>query len=151
MTALRPAVVMSLRSSSVAIRRLESTPRISLISGDGHRLLVGDDGQGFKRRQRKADRRLQALGEGAHHVVLLGLGGHAVAARHLADFNAVVRRAVFGDEFLERCAHARLRRRFGGAFLFGKRGLFDQLNDLFQRDRRFGRVHNRFDLGFKTH
>ena len=57
------------------------------------RLLVGDDRQRFERGQRQPDRRLQALGERAHQVVLLGLGGHAVSAGNLADFDAVVSRA----------------------------------------------------------
>ena len=59
--------------------------------------------------------------------------------------------AVFDDQFFERRAHTRFRSRFVGVSLFGERGLFDQLKDLFQRGWRFGRVHNRFDLGFKTH
>ena len=55
----------------------------------GDRLLVGDDGQGFERGQRKTERRLQTFGEGPHHVVLLGLGGHAKSTRNLADLDAV--------------------------------------------------------------
>ena len=91
------------------------------------------------------------LAKARDHVVLLGLSRHAVAAGDLADLDAVTGCAVFDDQFFERRAHTRFRSRFVGVSLFGERGLFDQLKDLFQRGWRFGRVHNRFDLGFKTH
>jgi len=66
-----------------------------------HRLLIGDHSQRLQRLQGEADRRLQALGECAHHVMVLRLGGHPVAARHLADFNAVIFACVVGNERFE--------------------------------------------------
>ena len=46
-------------------------------------------------------RRLQALGEVDDHVVMLGLGGHAIAASDLADLHAAIGGRVFGGELFE--------------------------------------------------
>jgi hypothetical protein len=72
--------------------------------GRGDRLLVGDDGQGFQRRQRELERRLQALDKEPHRVVALGLGGHAVAAGDLANLDAAIVGGVGGDQFVEQLA-----------------------------------------------
>jgi hypothetical protein len=111
--------------------------------GRGDRLLVGDDGEGFQRRQREPDGRLQALGEGAHRVVMLGLGGHAEAVGDVADLHAAVFAGVVLDELVDGGFDDALRlvAGFGG----------DQLGDLVERDRLFGGVDDGFDLGFSAH
>src|SRR5213082_1227223 len=73
--------------------------------GRSDRLLVGDDGEGFQGRQREPDGRLQALGEGAHRVVMLGLGGHAEAVGDVADLHAAVFAGVVLDELVDGGAH----------------------------------------------
>ena len=58
-----------------------------------------------------SDRRIggfRLFAKRAYHIVLLGLGRHAVAAGDLADFDAMLARAVLGDEFFERGTDARL-------------------------------------------
>src|SRR5437660_694162 len=44
----------------------------------------------LERREGETDRRLQALGERANHIVLLGFCRHAVAARDLTNLNAMI-------------------------------------------------------------
>ena len=117
--------------------------------GHGDRLLVGDHGQSLERRQREPNRRLQALGEIADHVMLLGLGGHAISARDLANLDAAVGSSAIVDQFLKRDADARLDLILGRAF--GNRRLFQQLDNVVERDRRFRRINNRFEFRFKTH
>ena len=56
MTALRPAVVISLRESSVP-KTADVVHAANFVDlGRGDRLLVGDDGQGFQSRQRELER-----------------------------------------------------------------------------------------------
>ena len=61
-------------------------------------LLVGDHGEGFERRHRQAQRRLQALDEVAHHVVMLRLGVELLAAGDVADFDAAIVGLIGGDQ-----------------------------------------------------
>ena len=81
--------------------------------------------------------------------MLLGLGGHAISAGDLADFNATVGSSVVVDQFFERDADARLDLILGRAF--GHRRLAHQLDNVIERDRRFRRVNNGFKFRFKTH
>ena len=46
-------------------------------------------------------RRLEALHEAAHGVVVFGFGGHAVSAGDLANFHSSLAVAVVGDEFVQ--------------------------------------------------
>ena len=55
----------------------------------GDRLLVGDYGQGFQRRQGKLQWGLEALDELADGVVVLRLGGHLVSACDFPDCQPV--------------------------------------------------------------
>ena len=77
-----------------------------MISGRGHRLLVGDHRQRLERRQRELQRRLQALDEAADRVVVLGLGGHLVAAGDFADGDAVLGLIELRDQLLEKGVHS---------------------------------------------
>src|SRR5579884_1268537 len=141
MTSLRPEVVMSLRSSSVAITPLESATNFTdLRHGDG--LLVSDNGKCFECLQRKANRRLQAFGECTYEIVLLGLGGHAISAGDLAELNAMRIGRVFGAEFLYRDHYCLAQ--FG--VVGDARGFLDERNDLVQGDRRFSSVDDGFDV-----
>ncbi len=81
--------------------------------------------------------------------MLLGLGGHAISARDLADLDAAVGSSVVVDQFLKRDADVRLDLFFGRAF--GNRRLIQQLDDVIERDRRLRRVNNGFKFRFKTH
>jgi len=75
--------------------------------GYSDRLFVSDDGECFQCLQRQSDWRLQALGEGHDDVVVLGLGGHAIAACDLPDFHAAVAGSVVGSEFVDDAGKAR--------------------------------------------
>ena len=79
--------------------------------------------------------------------MLLGLGGHAVSASDLADFNAVDVQRILDLEFSDRKHY--LRPQFGA--IGGLRGIFDERDNLVGRDRRFRRVDDGFDFGFKAH
>ena len=59
-------------------------------------LFVGDDGECFERLERQLQRRFERLDEAADGVVILGLGGEAVAAGDFADFDAAVVAGVVG-------------------------------------------------------
>src|SRR5208282_2703822 len=119
--------------------------------GHRDRLLVGDDGKRLERRKRQPEGRFQALGESAHHVVLLGLGGHAVSAGDVADFDSVVCAGVIRDEFFERGANARLDFRSVDARSLRKQRLLHQRENLVKRDGNFRRVNDSFELGSETH
>src|SRR6185503_14837946 len=69
-------------------------------------LLVRDHGQGFERREREPDRRLQALGKITDNVVMLRLGGHAISARDLANLDAAIGSSAIVGQFLKRDADA---------------------------------------------
>ena len=79
--------------------RVDAANFVDLRGGD--RLLVGDDGQSFQRRQRELERRLQALHKSADGVVALGLGGHAIAAGDLANLDSAIVGGIVGDELVE--------------------------------------------------
>ena len=131
---------------------LESTPRISLISGTVDRLLVRDDRQRLKRGQRQPDRRLQALGKGPHYVMLLGLGGHAVSAGHLADLRCRASDPAYSAVSSSRAARTRdLIVVASSAAPSLAADSFVKLDQLIERDRRFRRVNYGFEFGFKTH
>ena len=74
--------------------------------GRGDGLLVGDHGQGFQRRQRKLERRLEALDEAADGLVVLRLGGHLEAAGHFPDADAVLRLVEFRHQLAEQSLNA---------------------------------------------
>jgi len=40
-------------------------------------------------------------GKAAHHLVLLGLGGHAIPASYLANLNAMIGTAIVGGQFFQ--------------------------------------------------
>jgi hypothetical protein len=63
-------------------------------------LFVGDDGEGFEGLESELERRLEGFDEAADGVVVLRLGGEAVAAGDLADLDAAVvgLGGVVGDE-----------------------------------------------------
>ena len=107
-----------------------------MISGPGDRLLVGDHGQGFQRRQRELQRRLQALDEVADGFVMLRLGGHLVAAGDFADGDAVPGLVEFRDQLVEQ-------------FLDPLRGLLQGGGDLRQRQRLIGHVDDGFEDGLE--
>ena len=69
--------------------------------GRGDGLLVGDDGEGLEGLEGELQGRLQRFDEAADGVVVLGLGGEAVAAGDLADLEAAVGGGVVGDELVE--------------------------------------------------
>ena len=69
--------------------------------GGGDGLLVGDDGEGFEGLEGELQGRLEGFDEAADGVVVLGLGGEAVAAGDLADLEAAVGGGVVGDELVE--------------------------------------------------
>ena len=81
--------------------------------------------------------------------MLLGLGGHAISARDLADLNATVGSSVVVDQFLKRDADTRLDLIVGCAF--GDRRFIQQLDNVIERDRRLRRINNGFKFSFKTH
>ena len=81
--------------------------------------------------------------------MMLGLGGHAISARDLANLDATVGSSVIVDQFLKRDADARLDLILGRAF--GDRRLIQQLDNVIERDRRFRRINNGFEFRFKTH
>src|ERR1035438_4871868 len=123
-------------------------------SGHGHRLLVSNHRQGFERRQRKPDGRLQAFREGADYLMLLRLGRHAISARYLADLNAVVGCAVFSDKFFQTRAHTGLHLRlvrclFTCSFRDDRR--LYELDHLLESDWRLRRIDDGFELSFEGH
>src|SRR6185312_12796900 len=67
-------------------------------------LFIGHDGQRFQRLQRKLQRRFQRLDEAADGVVILGLGGEAVAAGNFADFDTAPVAGVVGHELVKKRA-----------------------------------------------
>ncbi len=69
--------------------------------GGGDGLFVGDYGEGFEGLEGELEGRLEGLDEAADGVVVLGLGGEAVAAGDLADLEAAVAGGVVGDELVE--------------------------------------------------
>ncbi len=83
--------------------------------------------------------------------MLLGLGGHAIAAGDLADFDAVSGDGVVGDQFFDGGANARAD--FGGVDFrgLGEDRVLDERDDLVERNRDFGRVDDGFELGFERH
>ncbi len=82
--------------------------------------------------------------------MLLRLGGHAVPAGNLPNFNSVGGRAIVGHEFFQRSAD--LRFNLGIVrHTFGDHSLFHEQHDVVERDRRLRRVNNRFKFCFKTH
>src|SRR5690242_9673771 len=82
--------------------------------------------------------------------MLLGLGGHAISTGDLADFDTMIGRTVIGDKFIQGSADA-------GSHIGVIAGSFSEkrvpykLHDLIQRDRRFRRIDNSFEFGFKAH
>src|SRR5438067_4718247 len=80
--------------------------------GDG--LLVADYRQGLERLQRETHRRLQTLGEGADHIVVLRLGSHTVPAGNLADLHSALRGSVLHHQFLDSGANCGLNLRIRG-------------------------------------
>src|SRR5579859_2588416 len=98
--------------------------------GDG--LLIGDDRQGLERRQRKLQQRAEALDELANALVVLGFGGHLVAARHFADGYSVLGPVEFRHQIFEQLLDplARFAERAGN--LFGGKRLLGHIDDGFE-------------------
>src|ERR1019366_8777914 len=67
--------------------------------------LIGNYGQRLQRRQRQLQRRLQAPDEIAHRLMVLRLGGHLVAAGHLAHGYAMFGLVILRDQFIEELLH----------------------------------------------
>ncbi len=84
------------------------------------------------RAARKLQQRPKALDEGADAFVMLGLGGHLVAARHLADGNAVLRPVEFSDQMFQQLFHALARLSERAGDLFGGQRLLGHVDDGFQ-------------------
>ena len=97
--------------------RLDAANVGDLRAGDG--LLVGDDGKGLKGGKRETNRRLETFGEGAHHVMMLGLGGHAESARDLTNLDATLFAGVVGYKLDQNFADARAYGFVLGNFLLG--------------------------------
>jgi hypothetical protein len=97
-------------------------------------LLVRDHGQGFQRRKRELQRRLEALDEIAHRLVMFRLGGHLVAAGHFADGDAVAWLVEFRDQLVEQV-------------LYALRGLLQGRGDLRQGERFLGHIDDSFENG----
>ena len=81
-TCLRPTILIRCRSSSVLRTPAVLTPRISVISSGGNRLLVSDDGERFERLHRQLLRRA-LVEQPPHPFVQVRPGDDLVAARHL--------------------------------------------------------------------
>ena len=89
--------------------------------GGGDGLLVGDDGQGFKRLERELEGRFEALDEASDGVVIFGLGAEAEASGDFADLEAAIAVGVVGDELVEEGAEV-VAELAGGEFLLGLAG-----------------------------
>ena len=64
-------------------------------------MLVGNDGQGFQRRQGEPERWFEAFGEEPYGIVALRLGRHAIATGNLANFNAAAVGGTRGDQLID--------------------------------------------------
>ncbi len=83
--------------------------------------------------------------------MLIGLGGHAISAGNLADFDAMVGAGVFRNQFFKRSADARLHFRGIDPRSFREQRLLHQRKNLLKGNRRFRCVDNGFELGSETH
>src|SRR5207237_10529976 len=84
------------------------------------------------------------------YIVLVGFSRHARAASDLADLNAKIRNSVIGEKFVQSSADAGPHVGVIAGSVGEKRVPY-KLNDLIQRDRRFRRVDDSFEFGFKAH
>ena len=101
----------------------------------GGGLLVRDHGQGFQRRKRELQRRLEALDEIADRLVMFRLSGHLVAAGHFANGDAVSGLVEFRDQLVEQVLDA-------------LHGLLQGRRDLRQGERFLGHIDDGFQNGF---
>ncbi len=86
-TCLRPTILIRCRSSSVLRTPDVLTPRISLISSGGNRLLVGDHRQRFERLHRQL-LRAALVEQPAHPFVQIGAGDDLIAAGHFHELQS---------------------------------------------------------------
>ena len=100
-------------------------------------LLVGDHRKRFERGHRQAQRRLQALDEFAHHVVMLRLGVKLLAAGDFANFDAALVGLVGRDQQIERRAHDGFFHAEGVRDLIERGGLVGGVDDGFERGFEF--------------
>ena len=75
---------------------------------------------------------------------------HPISAGHLSDLNTVARGGIIDYEFLQSEPYAGTDLCFSISS-FGSDGLSYELHDVIQRNGRFRRVDNCFELGLKTH